>query len=216
MDIQFWLDKWQDKNIGFNQNSVNPWLKKYLSSLDLKPGAHIFVPLCGKSIDMHWLLAQGFNVIGVEVSSLACEEFFADFAIEYSKQKQGGFTRYTSLTPGVILYCGDFFALPRQYLSNVSAVYDRAALIALPVVKRKVYVEHLLAIIPKHTKILMITLDYEQSTMSGPPFAVPNSEINDLFISRFSIKNIDHAKLQNIAEHLKQRGLQDSEENVFY
>ena len=78
MNPEFWQARWQDKRIGFNQPKVNPLLVKYFSVLDLPVGSRVFAPLCGKSIDMRWLLEQGYDVVGVELVESAVEEFFAE------------------------------------------------------------------------------------------------------------------------------------------
>ena len=47
----------------------------------------VFVPLCGKSLDMVWLLEQGFSVTGCEISELAVQQFFTENSIPYEKRK---------------------------------------------------------------------------------------------------------------------------------
>lgn len=82
MTPEFWHKRWQEKRIGFNQSAVNPLLTEYIDHLDLAVGSRIFVPLCGKSIDMVWLAAQGYDVVGVELVETAVQEFFAEQNIQ--------------------------------------------------------------------------------------------------------------------------------------
>ena len=141
MELSFWQQRWQENKIGFHLNSVNPLLIKYLEKLQLGPGQQIFVPLCGKSLDLIWLAEQGYRVMGIELSQVAVDAFFAENNLEPYKVKRGELTFYQS---GLItLVSGDFYQLTASQMVNVAAVYDRASLVALPEKMRLAYCEHL-------------------------------------------------------------------------
>ncbi|MCS5592245.1 MAG: thiopurine S-methyltransferase [Gammaproteobacteria bacterium] len=174
-----WLARWQGNKIGWHADVVNRSLVDYLELLELTPGASVFVPLCGKSIDMVYLSEMGYSVIGVELSSVAVEQFFVDNSLQYTVSEIDGFSLYQS--ERIKIYSGDYFNLNVEHLSSVSAVYDRASLIALDLDLRAKYAQHLTAIIPFDARILLLTLIYPQHQMSGPPFSVSNSEVESLF-----------------------------------
>ncbi len=184
MELTLWLDKWQKNDIGFHASEVEPLLVKYFS--DITPGV-VFVPLCGKSLDLLWLAHKGWQVVGVEASPLACRAFFEENKIEFTERAEGSFTFFQS--ERIRLWCGDFFKLTPEHLICVSAVYDRAALIALPPEVRVMYVAHLSKIIGSAPSIrmLLITLEYLQEKVSGPPFSVEASEVQRLYGNDFVI-----------------------------
>lgn len=179
MDADFWHNRWQEGRIGFHQSDVNEFLKCWWSSLKLPVKSTVFVPLCGKSKDMLWLAAQGHRVIGVELSEIAARDFFAEQNVQPDIEQAGDFVRYSA--NGVTIWCGDFFDLKPTDLEGVAAVFDRAALIALPKNMRLRYAEHLRALLPVGCQLLLVGMEYDESRLSGPPFNVPWAEISALF-----------------------------------
>lgn len=183
-----WLARWQNNKIGWHVDTVNRSLIDYFELLELTPGASIFVPLCGKSIDMIYLSEMGYSVVGVELSSIGIEQFFNDNNLQYSITKIDGFMLYQS--GRIEIYCGDYFDLGVEHLKTVSAVYDRASLIALELDLRAKYATHLADIIPSDARILLLTLIYPQHQMSGPPFSVSNAEVESLFSTAFKYRQL--------------------------
>ncbi len=179
MDRDFWLDRWKSHQIGFHQRHTNQLLKKYWPLPGTAPDATVLVPLCGKSLDMRWLYEQGHLVLGVEIARTAVSGFFEEWGVPAQVVPEGPYERWEGR--GVTVLCGDFFDLQPQQLAAVGAVFDRAALIALPPQMRESYVRKLLATLPARTPILLITLDYDPVQMSGPPFAVADQEVHRLF-----------------------------------
>ncbi len=175
----FWHDKWITDKIGFHQDGYHGALVKYWPDLNLVKGAGVLVPLCGKSVDMIWLAKQGHDVIGVEISPIAAKDFFAENHITFEISTSGKFQKYQG--GNITILVGDFFNLSKADISNVKAVYDRAALIALPPKMRTRYAEHLKSILAADTQILLITLSYTQSEMDGPPFSVPTQDVQTAF-----------------------------------
>jgi thiopurine S-methyltransferase len=188
MEPQFWHERWAINQIGFNQSEVNPYLQKFWPELNLKPGERVLVPLCGKTIDMRWLIQQGLHVVGVELSEKAVQDFFSEGGMEPRVEVRGQFKVYS--VEACEIWCGDFFALKARDIGNCSALYDRAALIALPAEMRWRYVECLNRILPADCRGLLISLDYEQSEIAGPPFSVPEEEVMQLFSPEWRVKLI--------------------------
>jgi len=180
MKKEFWLEKWQNNKTGFHKNVTHPLLIKYIDKLQLKEGDTIFVPLCGKSLDMLWLNAHGYKVIGIELSELAVAQFFTENNLSYEKNDDGLFGIYTY--ENIVIYLGDFFEMTKEHCQTVSAVYDRAALIALPEGLVEKYVDKMAEIIPKDLPELLITLEFVKTSGSlGPPFTTTDKKVRCLF-----------------------------------
>jgi thiopurine S-methyltransferase len=188
MEPRFWHERWAINQIGFNQSDVNPYLQRFWPELNLKPGERVLVPLCGKTIDMRWLNQQGLHVVGVELSEKAVQDFFSEGGVEPRVEVRGHFKVYS--VEACEIWCGDFFALKAKDIGNCSALYDRAALIALPAEMRWRYVECLNRILPADCRGLLISLDYEQSEIAGPPFSVPEEEVMQLLSREWRVKLI--------------------------
>jgi len=186
MEHHFWLERWKQDQIGFHQAEINQYLSEHWEQLGLAPGAPVFVPLCGKSLDMLWLREQGHPVVGVELSEKAVAAFFAENDIAAATRRDGDFTVYEG--DELQLLTGDFFALRRQQLQGVCAVYDRASLIALPPPMRAAYAEHMAVLLPAGAHILLITMEYPAGTLEGPPFSVSEEEVHGLFDTAFSVE----------------------------
>lgn len=213
MEPDFWHERWQQNQIGFHQGQVNPYLQQHWKDLGVPTPARILVPLCGKSLDLLWLREQGYRVEGVELSELAIRAFFEENAIEASSSRVGDFQVWES--DGLRLWCGDFFRLKSGMLGPVDAVYDRAALIALPAPMRRQYVEHLqtlIGLVPH----LLVTLEYPQDRMSGPPFSVDAEEVRDLFAQHFNgVEPRARHDVLGESLNLKARGLDRLDECVY-
>ncbi len=198
MKPEFWLQRWKENQIGFHLDEVNPHLIEYWLQLDIKPGGRVFVPLCGKSIDLNWLTEQGYFVEAVELSESAIEQFFTEQAIDYQRRQQGD--RIVFESERIRIWCGDFFHLTAEQLGSIDAIYDRAALIALPPELRIKYVNHLMNIVGQVPQLL-VTLDYPQQQMSGPPFSVPETEVFNLYRDHTDIDTISTNKADILSEH---------------
>jgi len=190
MKHDFWHQKWAEGKIGFHQGGINPYLKSYWQRLNLEGEETVFVPLCGKSLDMLWLRDQGHSVTGVELNASACKSFFQENEIQPESEQFDSFRALTA--DRVQLLCGDFFALTPRHLDNVAAVYDRAALIALPPEMRQRYASQLIDILPFGVKMLLVTLEFEGA--DGPPFSVAAAEVNTLFKKAFAIECLDRVQ----------------------
>ena len=188
MDQEFWHARWSSNEIGFHLNEVNPFLIQHWTTLGLPAGSRILVPLCGKTLDMRWLVEQGYSVFGVELSRKAVEDFFAEQNLSFVLTEQRGFFCYRS--DRLEIWCGDFFALTAADVADCQGLYDRAALIALPLAMRERYVAHLKALLPEAAKALLITLDYPQAQMSGPPFSVSEAEVHERFAEGWHVEYV--------------------------
>ncbi|MBD3670090.1 MAG: thiopurine S-methyltransferase [Gammaproteobacteria bacterium] len=214
MDTEFWHGKWQQNEIGFHQSEINQHLMKHWATLAIPEGATVFVPLCGKSLDLLWLLDKGYRVIGVELSPIAVEDFFNENGIAFEVSEEGPFYvyRHDELT----IYMGDFFDLTREQLDDVEVIYDRAALVALPAEMRERYAEHLCKMAPDNEDVLLVTMEYEQAEMSGPPFSVSETEVHDLFANKYDIHSLERFDVLEHMPRFKERGISSLNECIYH
>jgi thiopurine S-methyltransferase len=213
VDNQHWLDRWKENRIGFHEPAVNQHLHQYFSEFDLAEGASVFLPLCGKALDISWIAAQGYQVIGIELSALAIEAFFEDNQLNYERFDSDRFGVYKSTN--ICLLQGDFFDLSKDDLGACSLVYDRAALIAVNPLDRSRYCEHMLSIIPAVSNMLLVTLEYNQAEMQGPPFAVLEDEVRQYYSEAFSISLLESNDIIDERPRWRDAGLSALGESVF-
>jgi thiopurine S-methyltransferase len=190
MDSDFWHQRWRENRIGFHQAAPNAMLVRHIGALNLPAKAHIFLPLCGKTRDIDWLLSQGFRVVGVELSRLAINQLFQELGLSPDITELDGITQFSA--PNIDIFVGDFFALTADQLGLVDASYDRAALVALPPDMRLRYGAHLARITARAPQLL-ICFEYEQSIMSGPPFSVAADEVARVYGAHYSLTDQNSA-----------------------
>ncbi len=181
MDAEFWLERWRCGKTGWHQDEVNPWLVRYADRLPST--GRVFVPLCGKTVDVGWLRARGLAVRGVDLSPIAAEAMFAEAGWPVGLEYSNGFAvhRATDEGPAVEFWVGDLFALPAEAWSDIDVVWDRAAYHALPLAMRAQYAQHMQAVLPPAAGILLVTIDYPEGSREGPPFRIEPGEIETLW-----------------------------------
>lgn len=211
MDHDFWHQRWQDQQIGFHQSDVEPLLKTHWPALELPTGSTVFVPLCGKSLDMVWLANEGHKVIGCELSEIAVDGFFAGLGITPDERLEQGFTVKSS--GPYEIWCGDFFRLPLAGMTDVVGIYDRAALVALPPEMRKRYAAKLNELAA--TRALLITLEYDQAMLPGPPHSVPPTEVEALFASSWQLTVASTAQTSKVSPKFIERGMETIGQTVY-
>ncbi len=217
MELDFWLERWRNNEIGFHQELINPWLAYYYGQMgppvEKRTGLNVLVPLCGKSRDMLWLAQNGFNVVGIELSDIAVKDFFHESQLEPDVEKRDEHTHYTANTITVIQ--GDFFTCKAEDLGQVTDVFDRASLIALPESMRKDYVAKMADLLAPGTRILLVTLTYPQHEMDGPPFSVSEEEVCDLYTEHFKIEKLAAKNTLDLEPRFKERGLTSLVETAY-
>lgn len=214
MDNQFWLDRWNRREIGWHLDEINSHLEEHWPGLGLDREALVFVPLCGKTLDLLWLAGQGHGVIGVEISQAGVDAFFAEHGLTPVVTETPPFRRYQVDQLTVLL--GDFFDLTPEHLDGVDAVFDRASLIALPPGMRALYARQLQQLLPRPVNSLLITLDYDQERMSGPPFSVGHEEVRHLFEERYRIEELASIDALDDSPNFRRRGLTALTERVYW
>lgn len=203
MEKEFWLERWEKQQIGFHLSDVNKNLLKYFESLGVAKGSCLFVPLCGKSLDMLWLVEQGYKVVGVELSEIAIKDFFKENNLFFEVSSQGKFKKYQ--TDNITLLQGDIFDLHCDDLPGIDAIYDRAATIALPETIRIKYLEKLKEF-GQCFNTLMVLLEYDQSKVDGPPFSV-SEDFLYTHMQGFDIEKLKEEQVENIPPRFQEQNL---------
>lgn len=204
MEADFWLKKWTDNDIAFHQKEANPFLVKHFHKLALVKGSRIFLPLCGKTLDIHWLLSNGYRVVGAELSKIAIEQLFDELHIVPKLSKAGKLFHYSAKF--IDIYVGDIFDLSNILLEEIDAIYDRAALVALPLELRKKYSAHLMAI-SNNAIQLLICFEYDQSLSQGPPFSISKEEVLEHYKSVYDITLLESINFELRGKTLAQENI---------
>jgi thiopurine S-methyltransferase len=184
MDAEFWGGKWAKNEISFHRSNPNPLLVDNVKALPLKEGSVIFVPLCGKTLDIAWLMSNGYRVAGVELVESAIEQLFSELAMVPKISIEGEIKHYSA--QNIDIYVGDIFAVSRELLGPVDAIYDRAALVALPEELRRRYTAHLIDITNKSPQLL-IAYHYDQNIVQGPPFSISDEEVSRHYKNTYNL-----------------------------
>jgi thiopurine S-methyltransferase len=213
MHEDFWQRRWTRNEIGFHLKKVNPYLQAHWQALQLASDSEVLVPLCGKSLDMPWLAAQGCRVLGVELAEKAVRDFFAEQGLEAAVRRDGDLRRHEA--EGIAILQGDFFAVTPVQAAGCTGYYDRAALIALPAAMRQRYVAQLHALLPSGCRGLLVTIDYPQEQMDGPPFAVSDSEVRELYGEGWRVELLGEYEVQEENWRFLERGLSRLQERVY-
>lgn len=196
MQAKFWHDKWKTNRIGWHLDEVNPIIVNHINSLKLNKGARIFVPLCGKTLDIAWLLSQGFKVVGVELNEQAIRELFSSLHVEPKVSNITSLVLYSA--KNIDIFVGDIFDLNTDILNGVDAVYDRAALVAFPQSKRVKYTQHIINI-TKQKPQLIVNLEYDENLMNGPPFCVNDTEVKSLYEKNYKLTLLESLHVDKLA-----------------
>ncbi len=223
MHASFWHQGWQEQRIGFHQNKINPYLSKYWPKLNITENSRVFVPLCGKSLDLCYFPQQGLKVLGNELSTLAVQDFYTEQQLIASKTvicDENSVTVQAQMSlwqsKDIDLLCGDFFALKKKQLTDIKAVYDRAALVALPSEMRRKYVRKMREILPDKISMLLLTLDYNENEQQGPPFSVTQEEVYELYEPCFNIELLELSETEPQQRSPRFQNMSYFNERVFY
>lgn len=213
MEPEFWLKKWEANDIQSHQDDVNENLIEFWPRLQLNRDARVLVPLCGKSGDVLWIAEQGPSVVGVELSRLAVEAFFHENSLEHEVDPHDTFERWSC--GNIKIVRGDFLSIDTAEIGEVDAVYDRASLVALPSAMRKRYAEHIHTLSRAGTRVLLLSVEYPDGEMEGPPFSVTEQEINDLYGDAWDIETLLVHDVLDRVPRFKDRGLTKLEEKIY-
>ena len=210
MKTEFWTQCWREGRTPWHEGTPNARLRRHFERLELRPGERVFVPLCGKSEDMWWLHERGMQVLGIDLSPRAARAFLRAHGLAFTETRGRRFTALES--PGFRLLAGDFFDLRAADLAGVAAVYDRAALVALPESMRRRYAERLTGLLA--APILLVSLEYPEAETEGPPFSIREAGVRALFAGR---RRVEHLGEEDVLARsdLRKRGLTRLHEHAY-
>ena len=204
-----WRVRWAEGRIGWHEPEGNAGL--HAAWPPFSDNTRVLVPVCGKSPDLLWLAKRGHDVTGVELSAIAVRHFFAENSIEYQSVKGDSLDRYSAVDLPLTLYCGDYFEFSG---SGFDALYDRGALVALPPELRERYIEHTKNLLRPGASKMIVTLEYDQAVVSGPPFSVPAGEISGYWDDLVCVSKKDD--IDNCPPKFRAAGLTDVKELVWF
>lgn len=193
MEASFWHQKWERGEIAFHESEANPFLVAHFENLNLAKDSRVFLPLCGKTRDFAWLLTFGYRVVGAELSKLAVDELFKELGLEPKISIESKLTRYSAKDIDILV--GDVFDLSAEDIGTISAIYDRAALVALPAGIRERYTSHLMNICGTAPQLL-ITYEYDQRLMDGPPFSVTENEVKRHYEAGYRLRPVESKNIE--------------------
>jgi thiopurine S-methyltransferase len=203
-----WLGRWDQGRTGWHESAGNEGLKSYWPDF-AHPGS-VLVPLCGKSPDLLWLAERGHDVTGVELSEIAVAGFFEERGLEFELEAAGRLSRYSATQHSLVIYCGDYFDFQSQ---PFDALYDRGALVALAEGQRPRYVEHTSNLLKPGAIRLVITLEYDQQVVNGPPFSVAADELLTYWDDLVRVGEKDD--IENCPPKFRKAGLEEISEVVW-
>ena len=203
--IESWLERWREGRIGWHEAGGNASLKKHWKA----EGRRVLVPMCGKTVDMLWLEEQGNSVVGVELSDIAARAFFEENGLQYTV-REGRLQAYTALGHDITIFCGDLFAFDEL---GFTGWYDRGAFVATPSEQRPAYAEHINALLAPDADRLLITLEYDDSIATGPPFSISPGEIRRCWPDLKPVDRYDD--IDNGPPKFRDAGLQEMFETVW-
>lgn len=196
----FWIDYWQTNAITWQNPEVSPWLRQYQDEFLSMPSwcgdekrLTVFVPLCGKSVDLwHLLSVKNVEVIGNDCSGIACADFFSEFSIPGYERVviNEDITLHRSTVLPLRLYEGDIFALTSQIVGRVDRVLDRAALVALhPSNIETKYMPLMCSLLSEEGSMLLASVS-ELPSPTAPPHCYTATQIESVLTKFF--RRVEH------------------------
>lgn len=156
-----------------------------------KKNSRVFVPLCGKSLDLIYLSEQGHEVIGLEYSKIAVNDFFEENNLAYNKEQCEGspFVKYAAKDKNITIYQGDLFDFSQEVCGSgsIDAVWDRGSFVAINVSSRDKYVELMSSLVKPSGRILMEIVKYHDPDYYGPPRIILEQDLKSYF-KRFTVE----------------------------
>jgi len=190
-DRNGWVTRWREGRIQFHVDKVNPILDRYVDRLLPEGSGRVLVPLCGKSLDLGWLVERGHEVVGVELVEKAVEDLFNGIGGSPTISTQDVFQSWRS--DGLEVLVGDLLELDANVSGKFDAIWDRAAFVALRPSDRDRYAPHLQEFLRPNGRILLSTISYEGSKMEGPPFSVSANEVHRRFGNSLSVEKLEES-----------------------
>ncbi|MCB0272149.1 MAG: hypothetical protein KDD46_03965 [Bdellovibrionales bacterium] len=212
VNLDYWKKRWLSGDIGWHQNEVHPLLVKYYDAYSLRNENHFFFPLCGKTLDVDWILQKGHQVTCVEISEIAIEEIAKRLHIHWQMRTENNFTVYQH--DKLTIYKGDYFDCVNLDIPPIDVVFDRGAFVAIDPKKREKYANIYKKLHPK--KMFLVLYRYDLNASTSPPFAFEEGEIEKLLTSDFDIDKLEENEMLSQAPNMQNRQIYSFYQEVFY
>jgi len=210
-NVAYWQKRWEENQIGFHRPQINPYLLNHIEKmtgqkLTAEPIGDTaqflenskktwFVPLCGKTVDIPYLLSQGFRVFGLEAAKLAIEALDQEHSLSLVYNED---TKLFTGADGLLqIYMGDLFSCPIEKFGPFDYVWDRGSFIAVEYPFRSSYVEMMQRALKKsdgswyNYKYLMDSVQYDKSKFGGPPRSVDAADIEEFYKPWCSVELVE-------------------------
>lgn len=206
--IKSWQDRWDTGNIRFHNPEVHAMLLKHFDKIcPSGDGGRIFVPLCGKTLDMKWLSEQNMFVVGLDGVRLSLEQFMSEQNLNFTTEKIPELGEdcevFKTADDKFHLYRGDIMDFSASIEGTFDAVWDRGSLVALRREDVPQYVKVIKSLIKPGGRCLVEVFDYDVKIMEGadikppcppPPFPMYEAELKDLYEPEFRVEFIDRSE----------------------
>lgn len=208
-----WRKRWREERLGFHQEEVNQNLQAFMDQVAPGPSSRVLVPLAGKTKDIPWLASRGYSVVSVELVESAVEAMFTENGLPFARTELEAFVRFEA--ENIVAYAGDYFRLTREHVGDIQWVFDRASYIALPEPLRVEYATHLRELMPPDARSLLVTIAYDQPSMTGPPYSCSHHDVRSRFARGFSVEHLETKEALPVGHPFRQRGLTWLEETIW-
>ncbi|XP_069814051.1 thiopurine S-methyltransferase-like isoform X1 [Dendropsophus ebraccatus] len=217
LSVEDWKKKWETKDIWFHKKNIHPLLAEFINEMqDGRTKLTIFFPLCGKAVDMKWLADMGHNIVGVDACEIGLKEFFAEHDIPYTEEAVAGIPGakvFKSASDNISLYCCSIYDISESVIGKFDGMWDRGAMVAVNPRDRERYATIMLSLMAKDCHYLLVTVEYDPKLHGGPPFYVPESDLENLLGPSCTFKLLK--KIDALADKQKEWGLDFCFENIY-
>ncbi|CAK8674631.1 unnamed protein product [Clavelina lepadiformis] len=187
----YWRNLWKNDQAWFHMSDAHPDMLKFQDQF-LRDNCRVYVPLCGKSVDLKYLADKGHEVVGCEFCETAILQFFEEQSIKYERYQHptAPYEIFKATDKNITIYKGDFFALGSSIMGKVDAIWDRGSFVAIDPSRRREYADVIYDVINADGKYLLYSVEYE-GNISSTPYNVQEQEIDDIFGQKFAAFTLD-------------------------
>ena len=207
MDRATWDQHWRAGKIAFHLHEVHPRLRRHAPAL-LPPAvptgaqSRVLVPLCGKSHDLAWLAGLGHEVVGVEFVEHGARAFFSERSWLPEELRLG--PHQALRAGGVTIVVADIFQVHAAELGHFTAIFDRAALVAIEPPQQRAYLEKLRSLAADDARLLLVNIEHDMQ--GGPPFSLSPAELQQQAAGLFTLRGLEEEDLLAAEPRFRERG----------
>lgn len=192
MTVGMWKECWNTPNVEFHNPQLNELFVKYHQRMLTRPGMRIFVPLCGKAVEMKWLVDHGHKVVGLEAAPVPCKAFFEENGIPYNVKEMKGIhgEKYESLDHNIVIYSCDFFLFTADICGEFDGIWDSGGLNSMDVEDREAYIRRIRTLMGKGCVNLTEFVNFDKS-MVDITWSMTKEELQKVFGEGFIVEDLN-------------------------